>query len=466
MPAGPFTSFVILAGMRTGSNFLEANLSALPGVTGYGEVFNPGFIGKKNVTELFGIDLAARDANPKRLLRKMRAGTEGLSGFRFFHDHDARVYDLVMNDPTCAKIVLSRNPVESYVSWKIARATNQWELTDAKRLRKAKARFDAAEFQEHLSQSQDFHRRVLNALQVSGQPGFFLDYEDITSLEVLNGLAAFLGVAERLKAVDDTLKKQNPEPLEAKVENPKALAPALARADLFGLARSPVFEPRRSAAVPSAVAAKGAPLLFFPMRSGPDAGVRSWLAGHGGLIDKFERKTLRQWKQEKPGHRAFTVIRHPLWRAYVAFHEQIVSGKLADHRRILIRDYRAKLPEPGEAFANAKTERAAFLVFLHYAQLSVSGQSGQRVDPHWASQTAIIQGFAGFHPLDLVIREDRLPEALGFLEAEVGVGFVAPPASEPVPKGLAAICDDEVEAAAAAAYARDYAGFGFGLLRP
>jgi hypothetical protein len=116
------------------------------------------------------------------------------------------------------------------------------------------------------------------------------------------------------------------------------------------------------------------------------------------------------------------VIRHPLWRAYVAFHEQIVSGKLADHRRILMRDYRAKLPEPGEAFANAKTERAAFLVFLHYAQLSVSGQSGQRVDPHWASQTAIIQGFAGFHPLDLVIREDRLPEALGFLEARLASG--------------------------------------------
>ncbi len=466
MPAGPFTSFVILAGMRTGSNFLEANLSALPGVTSYGEVFNPGFIGRKNATELFGIDLAARDANPRRLLRKMRAGTVGLSGFRFFHDHDSRVFDLVMNDPTCAKILLSRNPVESYVSWKIARATNQWKLTDAKRLRKAKAEFDAVEFQEHLSKSQGFHRRVLNALQVTGQPGFFLDYEDIASVDVLNGLAAFLGVAERLQAVDDTLKKQNPEPLEAKLANPEVLAPALARADLFGLARSPVFEPRRSAAIPSAVAAGGAPLLFFPVRSGPESGVRNWLAGHGGLIDGFERKTLRQWKEENPRHRAFTVIRHPLWRAYVAFHEQIVSGKLADHRRILIRDYRAKLPEPGQAFDTLKAERAAFVVFLHYAQLAVSGQLGQRVEQHWASQTAIIQGFAGFHPLDLVIREDRLPEALGFLEAEVGAGRVAPPELEPMPEGLAAICDSEVEEAAATAYARDYAGFGFGRLRP
>ena len=465
MPPGPFTSFVILAGMRTGSNFLEANLSALPGVTGYGEVFNPGFIGKKNGTDLFGIDLVGRDENPKRLLRKLRSETEGLSGFRYFHDHDPRVFDLVMNDPSCAKIVLNRNPLESYVSWKIARATNQWELTHAKRLRVAKARFDEAEFRDHLAQTQGFQRRVLNALQVSGQAAFFLDYEDIGSVDVLNGLAAFLGVAGRLSAVDDTLKKQNPGPLEDKLENPEALSPALARADLFDLARSPVFEPRRSPAIPTAVAAKGAPFLFFPVRSGPETGIRNWLSAHGGLIDGFERKSLRQWKQDNPGHRSFTVLRHPLLRAYVAFQTQIVSGRLAEQRRNLIRDYRASLPDPGEVFADVAAERAAFLVFLHYARLAVSGQSGQRVDPNLASQTAIVQGFAGFHPPDMVIREDRLPNALAWLESEVGVAPVASPPSDPAPEGLAAICDDEVEDACIAAYARDYTGFGFGRWR-
>ena len=109
--AGPFHSFVILAGMRTGSNFLEANLNALPGVTSHGEVFNPHFIGKKDATELFGITLAEREVNPKPLLRKLRSETPGLSGFRFFHDHDARVFDLVIADPGVAKIVLARNPL-------------------------------------------------------------------------------------------------------------------------------------------------------------------------------------------------------------------------------------------------------------------------------------------------------------------------------------------------------------------
>ena len=466
MSVGHFTSFVILAGMRTGSNFLEANLNALSGVSGYGEVFNPSFIGRKNVTELFGIDLAARDANPKRLLRRLRAGTEGLSGFRFFHDHDVRVYGLVMNDPACAKIVLNRNPLESYVSWKIARATNQWELTDAKRLRKARARFDEAEFEEHLSRSQGFLRGVLNDLQVRGQSAFFLDYDDIASVDVLNGLAAFLGVTGRLKAVDGTLKKQNPEPLEIKLENPEALARALARADLFALARSPVFEPRRPAAIPIVVAAKAAPLLFFPVAAGPQAVVRSWLDGYGGLIDGFERRTLRQWKLDQPGHRAFTVIRHPLWRAFTAFHSRIVSGRLADHWLILTRDYKAVLPDPGTDFASAKAERKAFLIFLRYVGRSVSGQSGQRVDACWASQTGIIQAIASFHPLDLIVREDRLTQALSFLEAEVGAVPVACPAPEPMPEALSAICDDEVEDAAIAAYARDYAGFGFGRWRP
>ena len=464
-PQGRFHSFVILAGMRTGSNFLEANLNALPGITSHGEVFNPHFIGRKDATALFGISLADREANPKPLLRKLRSETDGLSGFRFFHDHDARVLDLVLADPACAKIILTRNPVDSYVSWKIARATGQWKLTDAKRLKTATARFEAGEFAAHLADAQGFQRLVLHALQTSGQTGFVLDYDDLGSVDVLNGLAAFLGVEARLKAVDDSLKKQNPAPLEAKLDNPEDLGPALARADLFGLARSPIFEPRRPAAIPTALAAADQPLLFFPVRSGPDAPICTWFASLGGVVEGFDHKTLRQWKRDRPGHRSFTVVRHPLLRAHVAFVEKIVSGKLAEHRRILIRAYKADLPDPGQPFADADAERAAFAVFLHYAKLATLGQTGQRVDPNWASQTAILQGFASFHPVDLVIREDRLAQAMGFLAAELGLP--PPPAPRPdlAEAALAAIHDPALEDAAEAAYARDYTGFGFARWR-
>jgi LPS sulfotransferase NodH len=460
MSTGRFQSFVILAGMRTGSNFLEANLNALPGITSHGEVFNPHFIGKKDATELFGVTLAEREANPKPLLRKLRAATEGLSGFRFFHDHDPRVLQIVLDDPACAKIVLTRNPLDSYVSLLQARATGQWKLTDARRLKTATAHFDEAEFQRHLAAVQDFQLHILRALQVSGQTAFVLDYDDLTSVEVLNGLAAFLGVEGRLKAVDDTLKKQNPEPLDVKLDNPQDLAPALARADLFALARTPLFEPRRPAAIPTAVAA--GPLLFLPVRGAPDAAIRAWLERFGALTDGFDHKSLRAWKRAHPGHRSFTVIRHPLLRTHVAFRERIVSGKLVDHRRTLIRAYKADLPEPGQPFADAGAERAAFLIFLHYCRLATAGQAGQRVDPAWASQSAVVQGFAGFHPPDLVIREDRLPQALAFLADEVGLPGPPAPPPDAAASALAAIWDDSLEIAAEAAYGRDYMGFGFG----
>ena len=98
MAKARFDSFVILAGMRTGSNFLEANLNAMAGVTCFGEVFNPAFIGKKDQLELLGISMTAREADPMALLRKLRDATQGLSGIRFFHDHDPRVLAAVLAD--------------------------------------------------------------------------------------------------------------------------------------------------------------------------------------------------------------------------------------------------------------------------------------------------------------------------------------------------------------------------------
>jgi LPS sulfotransferase NodH len=461
--AGKFESFVLFAEMRTGSNFLEANLNALPGVVSYGEVFNPHFIGKKDQTEMFGVDLAAREANPKALLRKMKARTEGLSGFRYFHDHDPRILETVLADPTCAKIILTRNPADSYVSWKIAQATGQWKLTNAKRLKTATARFDAEEFEAYLEKIQSFQIRLMSALQVTGQTAFYIDYEDLRSVAVVNGLAAFLGVEGRLKMLDATLKKQNPEDISEKVENDAEMQAALARLDRFNLTRTPNFEPRRPPEIPRLLASDNASLLFLPIQSGPEAEVISWLSALGAreVRERFDHKSLRQWKRAHPGHRCFTVIRHPLLRAHVAFREKIVSGLRPDHRLALIRAYKADLPEAGGAFQSVEAEKAAFLIFLHYSKLCVAGQTGLRVDGNWASQTAILQGFSGSQVADIVIREDRLAEGLAFLAAEVGLAAKPIARDETAVAALQAIYDDSLENAAADAYGRDYMNFGF-----
>lgn len=295
-------------------------------MTCHGELFNPHFIGKKDNPSLFGIDLAVRDADPLGFLARMRAETAGLAGFRLFHDHDARVIDAVLADPVCAKIILTRNPVESYVSLKIAQDTGQWRLTNASKLKTARVEFDADEFERHLRALQEFQVTLLNRLQTSGQTAFYIDYEDLNDLAVLNGLAAFLGVPARLEALDPKLKKQNPEDISEKVINAPAMEQALARLDRFNLSRSPNFEPRRTAAIPSFVASD-AGALFMPVKGGPEDAITAWLAALGApLTGRFVQKTLRQWKRAHPGHRSFTVIRHPLPRAWGAY-QRVVQGQ-------------------------------------------------------------------------------------------------------------------------------------------
>ena len=454
----------MFAEMRTGSNFLEANLNAMEGVACHGEVFNPHFIGTKDKTEMLGFSLADRAADPMALVRAMRLAG-GMSGFRYFHDHDPRVFQPVLEDPRCAKIVLTRNPVESYVSWKIAQETGQWKLTNAKNLKTAQIRFDAAEFERHLADLQDFQIRLMHGLQVTGQTAFYIDYEDINDLDVLNGLAAFLGV-KGLESLDGSLKKQNPEEIGEKVVNPDEMERALARLDRFNLARTPNFEPRRAPAVPSFVAARRAALMYMPVKSGPEAQVTAWLAELGGIEGDFTQKSLRQWKRARPRHRSFTVLRHPLARAHEAFVSQILSGAYREIRNQLEKAHKVPLPPVGGDYPDLTSHRAGFLAFLKWLKLNVAGQTGIRVDAHWASQTAVLQGFAQFQTPDVILREERLAEGLAFLATEVGLETLPEPPTVPIDETLAAIWDQEIEAAARDAYARDSMAFGFGDWRP
>ena len=461
-----FHSFILLAEMRTGSNLLEANLNALEGVSCLGEVFNPAFVAYPNAEDCLGFDKAARDADPVALLEAVRAAP-GLNGFRFFHDHDQRVLDLLLTDPGCAKIVLTRNPAESYVSWKIAQATGQWKLTDVRRRKETRAHFDAPEFEAHLEALQGFQLRIMRSLQVTGQTAFYVDYEDLQSVEVMNGLAAFLGVEARLEGLEQKLKVQNPEPLSEKVENFDEMAESLARLDRFNLSRTPNFEPRRGPQVPSFVAGSEVPLLFMPIKGGPERQVLQWLAALDGgkpkdLQKKFSQKELRQWMRARPGHRSFTVLPHPVARAHRVFCDKILEGGFREIRKVLRQRYKLPIPgTPGGAYS-LEQHREAFLGFLGFLKANLAQQTGLRIDPHWASQAAVLEGFAQFATPDLVLREDEMETELAHLAARTGLeapALAGVPADSPF--ALDQIYDAEIEAAAADAYARDYLLFGF-----
>jgi LPS sulfotransferase NodH len=468
-----FECFVIFAEMRTGSNFLEANMNAFDGLSCFGEAFNPHFIGYPTSEEILDVPQAERDQNPFVLLDRIRHGTPGgLGGFRYFHDHDPRVLDRILGDPKVAKIVLTRNPVDSYLSKKIAQATGQWKLTNVKRRKDARATFDSAEFEQHLADLQSFQVLILNALQTSGQTAFYIAYEDLQDVTVMNGLAQWLGVAARLDSLNTALKRQNPQPTTDKVENFEDMAQSLARLDRFNLSRTPNFEPRRGPVVPTYIAAHRTPLLYMPIRSGPERAVKDWLGalddvGQGKLRDDFSQASLREWKRERPGHRSFTVIRHPLARAHDAFCTRILStgkGSFQGIRKVLRRAHAMPLPE-GEPDAgyDVAAHRAAFTAWLSWVKANLSGQTALRVDGHWATQAQCLQGMAELTLPDMIVREEEMASYLPALALQVGHKNPPDPASIPnqAPYSLAEIYDDQIEALAREAYHRDYVMFGF-----
>lgn len=454
--------------MRTGSNFLEMNMNRLQGFTCYGEVFNPVLLGDHKRTDIFGMTIEQRNADPLALLAMMQAQTVGLSGFRFFHDHDPRILDAVLADKACAKIILTRNPVESFISWKIAAETHQWRMMNPAKRMTTRPIFNAPEFERYLENLQDFQLFLLRSLQTTGQTAFYIDYEDILDLDVLNGLAAFLGLEDRLKNIDTTLKKQNPEATEAKVANAAEMAAALARMDRFNLARTPNFEPRRNAGVPNHLASTAMPLVFMPIAGAPWRQISDWMQSYGGLTSAFERKSLRQWKEARPNHRSFTVLRHPLARAHAMFCAFLNSTLQPELRPYLAKFHGLRLPAQGKPFGSDAEFRAAFLEFLKFLKRNLTGQTGLKVIVQFASQTSVIQGFSALYPPDFILRESDLAAGL----AQIAQGFGAP--MHPVPNdmvqypefpSLATLYDAELEQAARAAYDKDYMGFGFGNWR-
>ncbi|MBT0957634.1 nodulation protein NodH [Alphaproteobacteria bacterium KMM 3653] len=463
-----FDYFVLFAEMRTGSNFLEENINAFDGLTCYGEAYNPHFLGHHNQTDLFGVTMEEREINPITLIDKMVSNTQGLPGFRLFHDHDARVAEAALINPRCAKIILTRNPVESYVSLKIAGQTGQWRLTDAKNKKSARVRFDITEFEEMLANIQGFQALIQNVLQTTGQTAFYISYSDINDLSVLNGLAKFLGSTDQMEEVSDRLKPQNPSRIEDKVTNYDEMQAALAAMDRFDLSRTPNFEPRRGAAVPNYLAASDAGLLYMPIPGTPVAQVTDWLTRleQDELLGGFDQKSLRQWKRKTKGFRSFATVTHPLLRAHRAFTRHILPLKgeqaFTQIRRTLAKAYKVPLPDQIDDL-DIEAHRAAFLGFLRFLKANLAGQTSIRLDGSWASQTTILQGMADFAMPDVILREETLEADLVALCGLANLNDVpelTEPEAEPGP-ALSELVTEDIEKAAMEAYQRDFLNFGY-----
>lgn len=464
-----FKSFVILAEMRTGSNLLEAALNLFPNVQCHGEAFNPAMIGYPNKKELLGVSRAERDAAPEYLWKKITTKS-GLNGCRYFHTHDPRVLDAMLSDVSCAKIILTRNPIDSFVSLQIALATDQWKLGDVRQRKAAQVKFNAPMFEKHLTELQEFQIKVLNKLQVSGQAAFYIDYDDVQNIDVLNGLARWLGVDEKIDALPAGLVPQNPEGLDTKVSNFEEMETSLARLDRFNLSKTPNFEPRRGANIPGIIGCTthaGSGLLYMPLRPAPDAPIREWFDSIGAVQEGFSQKTLRQWKRSTPVHRSFTVVRHPLMRAHLALSMVLSWGRMAETREVLRDTYRLAMPVDGK-LPGAKAWADLLEAFLGWIKMNLNGQTSLPVSFLWASQSATIEGMGTFSLPDLIVREDNLNTDLAYLASVIKADVPDIKFSEidTAPVKLVSIYSPKLEKAARDAYARDFMQFGFQNWQP
>ncbi|AUH32705.1 hypothetical protein [Paracoccus tegillarcae] len=458
----PFRSFVIFAEMRTGSNLLEATMNKIKRVTCFGEAFNPYLLGWPDTDTLRGMTAEERESDPHKLLGLLMDKPDHLLGFRYFHDHDPRVFDAIMAERSCAKIILTRNPLESYVSTKLALETNQWKLNEAETPISTKICFVWQEFREQLGAIEEFRARVQHGLQVSGQSAFWLSYDDLRNGEIMKGMMHWLGRTdlEKVPPANDQVP-QNPREMAEKVSNFSEMQTQLTAMDPFALGRIPNFESSRGPAVPSFFASEaGAGLVFMPVGGGPTDPVLEWLRNLGPLKGDFTQNSLRQWKRGHPGHRSFAVLRHPVRRAWAAF-EQLLGTKDPALRQLMRETHRVGLPADPELWQmDVQQSHALFIDFLGFLKRNLNGQTRLPTHPVWASQSEILAGFSRFSSPDAVLREDRLDQDLAWLSATAGLDAdaVGAPAVETFPDFLA---DPKVHQAARSAYPRDYVAFGF-----
>lgn len=474
--AGRFGYFVVLAGMRTGSNLLEEYLSAMPGVRSHGELFNPHFFGKPKSKEQFGLSIEDRDADPVRVIDAMRNEPGGLQGFRLFYDHDPRVIEHVLADERAAKIVLSRRPVDSYVSLKIARKTGQWWLGDLSSARGGKVAFDADEYADFVNTLTDYQQRIRRVLQSTGQTAFFLDYSDLSEEAVIGGLGRYLGAEGPPDAGEVRAKVQNPQPVAERLVNADEAEARLRELAAPDIGLIPSYEPERGPGLRMFHVCRTAPLLYMPIRGAGSDPVPDWLqkVDAKGKVEKgLTQKDVRRWMRKHPGHRTFTVLRHPLPRAYDAFCRFVLPTDQqghADIRSALSERYSVPLPRewPCEGWTLVR-QREAFLEFLKFLAGNLGGQTSLRVDYSWASQAALLEAVAGFKVPDRVVREDtagielaQLAALAGCPEAPVFDGAFGTDSEFP----LSSVRTAEIEAACANAYRRDYVFFGFDAWTP
>ena len=129
--------------------------------------------------------------------------------------------DLVLSDARCRRFVLRRDPLESYVSLKLARTTRQWVVRRREDRVSAKVHFDVSEFETYLESVERFHDKIDRRMRDAGTTAWELDYAELTSPAVIYDVARKIGAKSFPSQLRQRTVRQNPGPIETNLENPE-----------------------------------------------------------------------------------------------------------------------------------------------------------------------------------------------------------------------------------------------------
>ncbi len=482
----PFRYFVLLANMRTGTNLFENTVSLYDDIASYGELFNPSFVGTpKNPT--LGISLEERDNDPIAVVESIiEQNPTAIPGFRLFQDHNKQVLDYVLADKTCAKIILRRNPLDSFISHQIAKKTGQWQLRDLAVRRTAQITFDINKFQMYLGKMKRHEATIEQVIRETGQAAFQIKYDQMARIETFNGVANFLGLDQRIADFAAITKRQNPAGLRDKVTNYDEMQAGLRELNHFESDADPYVEPSKARGSVTIHAGRTVPIMYFPLTHNRKDPVLDWMCDmeldHQPAQTKMKGREVLDWLSNKTDRVIFTCLENPIERAYRAFNNRIAfidPEKNKWIRRVLIGQYDLELPTwpeggtPGaDDMANANYTPAQhgqnFEKFLDFVYGNLRDQTRAPIDPQWCSQHAAIAGYARWSVPNFVIAPDQCKMMFATIQEQLAIN----PAREyqPVVQSelitLADVYNAKIEVKARKAYAEDYQKFGFQNWKP
>ncbi|NOR63175.1 MAG: hypothetical protein GQ535_11875, partial [Rhodobacteraceae bacterium] len=300
----------------------------------------------------------------------------------------------------------------------------------------------------------------------------------------INRLAAFIGDRAGKAVLEEPIKRQNPGALAHKISNIQEVRAALDAPSLHERP-PPVLSPMLESGtdLSRAYFSQKNALIFGPVPGVPDKGVRKWLEIQNQRPPENGLSSHRyaEWKEKHKTPTFFSVVRHPVLRAYNAFMLKVFATNSDGYlsiRQDLENQFGMFLPQGAIAPDHDRSalekngygveaHRISFKLFLIFAAANLGDETKIRQDGKWQLQTEIIRRYRILSPEVIVLKEETLRSGLKYLRNTLNIPPIYNWRNEPEPAfsfALSEIYDAEVEALARAAYGPDYEELGYDSL--